>query len=108
MLSGFISMKKRRKAINDLLIKRYREATVSNKVDKEKERVRLLLPSLENGFLVVPQLLDALPDVVEGPVVQFLLRRALCRLRRPPLDQLLDGAHVDDAIVLVKQRGEIL
>ena len=46
MLSGFISMKKRRKAINDLLIKRYREATVSNKVDKEKERARVYLKTV--------------------------------------------------------------
>jgi len=39
-------MKKRRKAINDLLIKRYREATVSNKVDKEKERARVYLKTV--------------------------------------------------------------
>ena len=31
-------MRKRRNAINDLLINRYREVTVSNKVDKHKYR----------------------------------------------------------------------
>ena len=33
-------------------------------------------------------------------MVQLLPGRALRRLRRPPLSQLLHGAHVDDAIVL--------
>ena len=32
-------MMKRRKAINDLLINRYREVTVSNKVEKEKKKI---------------------------------------------------------------------
>ena len=99
MLSGFISMRKRRKAINDLLINRYREVTVSNKVDKHKNR-GASYTSLEHGLLVVAQLRDAFPDVVEGSVAQLLLGRALRRLRRPPLGQLLHGAHVDDAIVL--------
>src|SRR5947208_4784637 len=59
----------------------------------------------KNGRAVVRQLGHALSDVFEGPVARGLLRGGRQGLRVPAPAQLLDGRHVDRAVVEVVLDG---
>ena len=56
---------------------------------------------LNTVLAVVPELLDRLPDVVEGPVAAVLLGPTLEHVGVPAPGQLLDRRHVDGAVVQV-------
>src|SRR5687767_13610395 len=71
--------------------------TAANLLDRWVKR-----PSwLEDVVPVPAQLVDRLADVVEGAVRRGLAWRRLQRARVPPAGELLDGGHVDRAVVEV-------